>query len=136
VFNYQFAVTQKGKVSIEPIRVEAGGKSYLTKSIDLNVMDAGQVAQQQPHPAPSNPSQLRQPTQPQWPEDPIDSMEEKFNQLLQRHFGGGGSGGFMTEPKNAKESFFILAEVDKTEAYKGEQVVASWYIYTKGRVRD
>lgn len=131
VFNYQFAVTQKGNVQITPIDVEVGGKTYQTDIINLSVLDAGQVAQ-----APQNPSQLRKPTQPRWPRDPVDSLEERFNQLLQRQFGGAGVGGYMTEPRNGKESFFILAEVDKTEAYKGEQVLASWYLYTRGRVRE
>jgi hypothetical protein len=39
-------------------------------------------------------------------------------------------------PINEKEAFFIIVETDKTEAYEGEQVFASWYIYTRGNIHQ
>ncbi|MCB0378123.1 MAG: protein BatD [Bdellovibrionales bacterium] len=139
VFNYQFAVSRDGEIRIDPISVQVGGSEYITKEIALEVAKSGAQVAQQPRPRQKPPQ--AEPSQPfDFPDDPVDSIEERFNQLLQRHFGGGAgggiSGGFMTEPRNAKEAFFILAEVDKTEAYKGEQILASWYLYTRGRVRD
>ncbi len=127
IFSYQFAVLQQGDIRIDPVTVEVDGKSYKTKPISIEVSKQG-LAQRQP----------QRPQQPQRPnlfKDPMDQMEETFNNLLNRNFGG-VPGGFMTEPRNANEAFFILAEVDKTEAYKGEQITASWYLYTRGRVRD
>ena len=129
-FNYQFSALKKGKLKINSVAVTVGGKSYSTKPITLDVVD-GAVAQA----APQRPRR-QQRQQRRDPLNPMDQLEERFNQLLNRQFGGGGASGFMTEPRNAKEAFFILAEVDKTEAYKGEQVVATWYLYTRGRVRD
>ena len=48
-------------------------------------------------------------------------------------FSGAGESGEAIDPKDA---FFIQAEVDKSEAYVGEQVTASWYLYTRGMIRD
>lgn len=39
-------------------------------------------------------------------------------------------------PINEKEAFFVIVEPDKTEAYEGEQVFASWYIYTRGDIHQ
>lgn len=39
-------------------------------------------------------------------------------------------------PINEKEAFFILVETDKKEAFEGEQVFASWYIYTRGNIHQ
>ena len=132
VFSYQFTVVEKGKINIDPIKVQVGGKQYATKPISLRVLDASKIAQ--------GPQRRRRPSpfgnQPQSPSNNFDRLEEQFNQLLKRSFGQLDDDGFMTEPRNAKEAFFILAKVDKTEAFKGEQVLASWYLYTKGRVRD
>ncbi len=130
IFSYQFTVLQKQNIRIEPIAVTVGGKEYQTEPIDIQVFKQG-IAQQRPQ------QQRPQQQRPQFPKDPIDDLEERFNQLLNRQFGGvPGADGFMTEPRNSKEAFFILAEVDKTQAFKGEQITASWYLYTRGRVRD
>ncbi len=133
IFNYQFSTQAPGEIRIDPIRIEVDGKTHLTKEIVVLVskdpLPSKPLVQKPGFPAPA--------PQPRWPKDPIDDLEERFNQLLNRQFGGvPNPGGFMTEPRNTKEAFFILAQVDKTEAYKGEQVLASWYLYTTGRVRD
>ncbi len=132
IYSFQYATQKEGVLQIDPIQVNAGGKDYQTEAIEIQVVAGGLAQQQNPQPGGTG-----QPGQPQWPKDPIDQLEDRFNQLLQRQFGGvPGADSYMTEPRNAKEAFFILAEVDKTEAYKGEQIVASWYLYTRGRVRD
>lgn len=96
--------------------------------------------------------------------DDMDQAEEEiFNQLLQQRqrllqqmqqqgAGGGGGGNyppdnygsaaasgmdhpaFRSLPTNPNEAFFISVEVDKTEAYEGEQVTVNWYIYTRGQM--
>lgn len=69
--------------------------------------------------------------------DQEDRMANLFNQLLQRQFGGGGAGGFQAVPQiNEKDAFVIVAEVDKTQVYEGEQITASWYLYTRAGVRE
>jgi hypothetical protein len=135
IFNYQFSVTDKGVIVIDPITVNVAGKSYVTNEIKIDVSGTANY-NAQPSPKKSNRT-FKQPSEPQWPADPVDELEERFNQLLNRQFGGlPTAGGYQTEPRNSNEAFFILAEVDKTEAFKGEQIVGSWYLYTRGRVRD
>jgi len=128
VFNYQILVDREGEVVIPPIAVDVAGTQYRTAPIQLRAYGAGA-------------GRLANGTPPQedqsaWPRDPVDELEERFNQLLNRQFGGPTTGGFMTGPRNDKDAFFVLAEIDKTEAYKGEQITASWYLYTRGRVQD
>lgn len=143
IFNYQYSTSNEGKVVIEPITVTIAGKQYVTKKIEITVTQPGgthpgALAQQRQRPQ-QNPS--RRQADPRWEQDPIDDLEERFNQLLNRQFGGGtgilpSPGGYMTEPRNSNEAFMILVEVDKTSAFKGEQITAAWYLYTTGRVRD
>ncbi|MEM7647510.1 MAG: BatD family protein [Pseudomonadota bacterium] len=134
IFNYQFSTLKPGAIKIDPVRVTISGKTYATKPITIKVLEPGSVtkplAQQRRQQRPSRPS---------FPQSPIDELEKRFNQLLNRQFGGlpdSDSQSFMTAPGKESEAFFIRAEVDKTDAYKGEQILASWYLYTRGRVRD
>ena len=128
IYSYQFATTKVGEILIDAIKVQAGEQTFATDPIKIQVLD-GQVA---PRPQANQQPQV----QPTVPQNPIDEMEERFNQLLNRHFGRSRGQSYMTEPPKGKDAFFILAEVDKTEAFKGEQILASWYLYTRGRVRD
>ena len=129
IYSFQFSTLKEGKVSIDPIQLDVNGKSFTTKAIQISVLKPGS--------APSFQANQQQQPQRRRPRDPFERMEEQFNQMLNRSFGGvPGARGYMTDPPKGKDIFFILAEVDKTEAYKGEQIVASWYLYTRGRVRD
>ncbi len=128
VFNYQILVDREGEVVIPPIAMAVAGTQYRTAPIKLRAYGGGGGALSGGMPP--------QKDQPDWPRDPVDELEERFNQLLNRQFGGPTQGSFMTGPRNEKDAFFVLAEVDKTEAYKGEQITASWYLYTRGRVQD
>lgn len=134
VYNFQYGTSKKGTIKIDPIEVTADGKSYRTAAIEIQVLEG--LA------PPPNPQASQRPEEEEddplarFPVDPMDDMEERFNQLLNRHFGGSRGKTYMTGPPSGKDAFFILAEVDKTEAYKGEQILASWYLYTRGRVRD
>ncbi len=126
--SYQYTVLEEENIQIDPITVQVGSKRYQTEPILVQVVAAGLTPQAQGQP--------RQPQNPD-PRDQMEDLADQFNKLLRRQFGGmPGDDSFMTEPRNAKEAFFILAEVDKTQAFKGEQITASWYLYTRGRVRD
>ncbi len=134
IHSFQYTVLQQKNITIDPIEVKVDDKTYSTEPIEIQVLAPG-LAQQQN-------SQGTRPQQPQqqpqgFPKDPIEELEDRFNDMLRRQFGGvPGADSFMTEPRNSKEAFFILAEVDKTQAFKGEQITASWYLYTRGRVQD
>jgi hypothetical protein len=127
-FNYMLAVLAPGTLTIPPLMVSVNGKAYSTKPIQIA------VSNQRRGPPPQAQKQKQQ-------ADPFgmldDAEEELFNQLLQRNFPGQARPGVPSGPPvNPDDAFFISAEVDKTSAYVGEQVTASFYLYTRGQIRD
>lgn len=118
-FNYMLAATEAGKHSIGAAQVVVEGKVYNTKPITVSVSDSPSTAPQARGGGGGS------------PRDQLEEMEDVFNQLLERNMPG-----FRTQPVNPNEAFFIQVEVDKKEAYVGEQVTASWYLYTRGQIRD
>lgn len=122
IYNYMLAPKVQGKLKIAAASIQVGGASYQTKPIIVTVSKSQNT--QQPS---------RRQAQPRRPVDPFQQLEDQFNQLLQRRQ---GTSGFQTQPINPKEAFFIQVDVDKTKVYAGEQVTASWYLYTRGQIRD
>ncbi len=125
-FNYLFVTQREGPVSVGSAEVVVNGESYRTSPVTVEVR-------------PARPGQQAPPTLPPRagrPPDPFGSafgdVEELFDQLLRRR----APPGFRSEPVNPEEAFFIQVEVDKTEAYVGEQITASWYLYTRGHIRE
>ncbi len=119
-FNYMLSTTREGTFRIPPVTVLVEGKPYQTQAVSIRVL-----AGQQPRPL----------AQGQQPSDTFEEVEDIFNQLLQRRLGR-NQGGTRTQPVNPNEAFFIQVEVDKTKVYAGEQVTASWYLYTRGTIHD
>lgn len=117
IYNYMFSPNKAGRLSIGAATIEVDGKSYRTKPIALNVSE-------------SAPSQRQ--ARPNQPRNQLQDMEDIFSQLLERR----GYPGFRTQPVNPNEAFFIQVEVDKKKVYEGEQITASWYLYTRGQIRD
>ena len=62
--------------------------------------------------------------------------ESLFGQLLRRQQPQEEKVPSRTLPINEKEAFFIIVEADKKEVYEGEQIFASWYIYTRGNIHQ
>lgn len=134
VYTFQYTSDKVGLLVVPASVVVVDGKNYS--------LNAGRVSVVQESLA----SQARKSRQQMLEEDDffnndpferIDKMEEAFNKLLQRQFGGGGSGGFQAIPNiNPQDAFAIVAEVDKTTVFKGEQITATWYLYTKAGVRE
>lgn len=130
-FTYLMAVGKKGTLTLPAVTVQVDGKSYTTKPIQIASSGERKV-----------PPTARGQQQPPDPLAQLDDMEELFTQMLQRRFrgqpgaGGGGGGGGMTPPANPDDAFFIHAVADKKTAYVGEQVVANFYLYTRGQIRD
>lgn len=122
-FDYQMSAPQKGKFQIGAAKVIIEGKEYSTTPIVVTVADGGAGAQ-----APNTAQRGRQ-TDPT--EDPMDDMENMFNQLMQRRMRGAPGG-----QVNPSDAFFIQVDVDKDKVYAGEQVTASWYLYTRGQIAD
>lgn len=130
VFNYQLAPKRLGALTIYPVEVVIDGRSYRTSALTLQVA-SGAGRRQAPNTAPG----ARPP--PGFEDEEVSEEEDLFSQLLRRGMGqiprGGGS---RTLPTNPKDAFFIQVETDKTEAYVGEQVTVSFFLYTTGLIRD
>ncbi|MCB0412019.1 MAG: BatD family protein, partial [Bdellovibrionales bacterium] len=123
-FNYMLAPRRQGKLHIGSSQVVVNGKTFNTKPIIVTVSNSQAV-----------PPQARGRTRRQFPQnqvqDQMEEMENLFNQLLERNMQGPRG-----QPVNPNESFFIDVQADKKEAYVGEQITASWYLYTRGQIRD
>lgn len=128
VFNYLLAPRKQGTITIGPIEVVADGEAYKTDPINIEVSKsfkgkAQNRQRQQQRPQGSNPLA-----------DDMDDFEDLFSQLLRRR---PSVPGFQTSPpSNPNEAFFIRLEVDKKKAYVGEQITASWYLYTRSTITE
>lgn len=142
-FYYSLMPKSKGTLIIPGIEVNVEGQRYNTQPIRIQVSDRGRGQPRGGGQAPRGgfPQQNNE-------DDPMAEAEEMFNQLLQRRgipnqlgqggAPGGGGGGFRGDPnlapKNANEALSVVVEVDKREVYEGEQIVANWYIFTRGNL--
>lgn len=123
-FNYLFEVNKTGEMVLPPVNVIVDGKTYSSKETKIKV-----VAQDQGG---------RQRRRQQQQTDPMEEVEDLFSMLLQRRGIPGGQlpGGQQGKPLNPNEAFFVRGVVDKQKVYVGEQITASWYLYTRGQIRD
>lgn len=129
VVNYNYVLTpvKLGALTIPGFEVVVDGKNFNTSPIKIQVLNPQAKRGQQP--------QRRGGTNGLVPpiDDPFDDPEDLFNQLLNRK---------RKLPNvesrqlniNPNEAFFVLADVDKREVYEGEQVLVSWYLYTRGNI--
>ncbi|MEO0335281.1 MAG: BatD family protein, partial [Pseudomonadota bacterium] len=124
IFNYMLAPKKEGKLTIRGATVIAGNKTYVTKPISVVVSKSNGLTKRR------KPRQRQGLGQGQ--QDPFQAMEDAFADLLNR----GMNDGFQSQPTNPDEAFFIQVDVDKTEAFVGEQVTVAWYLYTRGQIRD
>lgn len=123
-FTYMLQTIKKGRLQIPPIEVVANNKPYKTQAITVNVLDQG--ARPRPKPAPPQGAADE-------PDPFFQDADDLFNQLLQRH---GINPGVKGQPSNPDDAFSIQLEVDKNEAFVGEQVTASWYLYTRNHIQS
>jgi len=134
-YAYTFQTTQVGQIHIPAIEIFVNGQSYQTKAINVTVSKTPSGRQQQPQRRNAPPSDEDDEADPFYNE-----AEELFNQLLQRRgLPGGGRAGRAQQPQrkiNPDEAFFLQLEVDKNEVYVGEQVTATWYIYTRNQIQN
>ncbi len=134
-FNFMLSPKKEGTLNLPALALNANGKTYYTKPIRIQVSAESEPTQRQARPRGGVPPGGVPPD----PQELYEDADDLFAQLLQRRLGqrgGGGSGGTRTEPVNPSEAFFIQVEVDKTKAFVGEQVTASWYLYTRSQIRD
>lgn len=118
-FNYMLSAQQAGTHVLGPATVVVEGQAYSTQPITITVLEGRQAPPQAQNQ--------------QNPPDTMEDIDDIFNQLLKRRMGQDGT---RTQPVNPDDAFFIQVEVDKKKAYVGEQVTASWYLYTRGQIHD
>lgn len=126
-YHYMLMPKREGDLRIGGVEVVVEGKAHLTKPIQIKVAPGAGVS--------SAPGRAQPPGGGAVPPGFFDDDEDDlFTQLLRRT--QPPSGGTRTLPVNPNEAFFIQVETDKTEAYVGEQVTVSFYLYTRGLIRD
>ncbi len=128
-FNWQLSPKKLGALTIFPVEVVVEGKSSRTGAISVQV--ASGAGQNRSGTARRGQGGAQPP-----PGFEDDEEEDLFSQLLRRGMQQIPQGGTRTLPKNMNEAFFIQVETDKVEAYVGEQVTVSFYLYTSGMIRD
>jgi hypothetical protein len=124
-YNYMFQPKREGSLRIGSSEVVVDGKTFNTKPISIRSAKGASGSQA---------GRGQQPSRPQLPPGFDDEEDDVFSQLLRR--GAPPSVGTRTLPINPDEAFFIQVETDKTEAYVNEQITVSWYLYTRGQIRD
>ena len=123
-FQYRLSPKHEGKLSIPAVPLQVDGITYYTQAYLIQVTS-------------KLPSSEPDPGEQEDDEDPFSQLLKQNGLSLPPGFGNRGvPRGFKSQPFNEKEAFFIQVEVDKTDAYIGEQVTASWYLYTRGILRD
>ena len=142
-YNFMLQPKREGTLSIGGVEVVIDGHSHVTRPIQIKV--AAGLGGSQSQGGGQNPG-----GQNQLPNSGVqmpqgfsndDDQDDLFSQLLRRGMGMGADptelqGGSRTLPINPNDAFFVQVDTDKTEAYVGEQVTVSFYLYTRGNIRD
>ncbi len=126
-YNYMLQPKHQGTLSIPGVEMIVDGKRHVTKPISIKVAPGAGVASRQKQ---SQPQGFGQPP-PGFGEDDEDDV---FQQLLRRQ--APQVAGSRQLNINTNEAFFVQLDTDKKDVYVGEQITASWYLYTRGIIRD
>ncbi len=145
-YNFQYETMEKGQLVIGPIAVRVKNRTYFTEKIIIDVRSGNMRGSKKSRDQRSSgKSRSQDPSGSGFPNpgNVFRKLEEQFDSLFNSPFGGSKPfgpppfGGMLNDgPRKPEDAFFILARADKTEAFKGEQVLVSWSLYTRGRVRD
>jgi hypothetical protein len=147
-FDYHYTLTPKklGNLEIGAASIRVNGKSYETAPIKILVASGGSQLPHQPQAKPKASDQdENQGANPFGGAD--DDDDDLYTQLLRRQKGlggnrGGGNQGGNTAPNvtvpdaNESDIFFVGVEVNKKKVYVGEEVIATWYLYTRGGLEN
>ena len=117
-FSYEFETTQVGKFIIPPSEIYVENTSHKTNPIEITIQE-------------DPPPQGQQKTQRRKRQSFFDNEDDLFSQFF-------GSQKRNDPPidQNLEDSFFVYVEVDKNNAYVGEQIMVSWYLYTRHNITD
>jgi hypothetical protein len=132
-YQYEIIASQKGEYTLPGPKVTVAGQTFTPPSVKLSVVDRPvQRPGRRPNPQ-VDPEEDPPPFIPDVDsQDPFAQMDEMFSQLLKRRLGTRNQVG----PVDPSEAFFIDVDVDKQKVFQGEQVLASFYLYTRGQIAD
>lgn len=157
-FRYVLIGLEVGRKTIPSVEVKVGNQVHRTKPLLINVLEQGSNPRRPQRPGgQQRPGGAGPPGMPPGFDDFLGE-DDMFEQLLQQRqrllqnfaqqnpgIGGGFQNApseplfdpeFRSLPKNPNEAFFVQVEVDKLEAYEGEQVTVAWAIYTRGSMES
>lgn len=139
LFNFMLKPKGLGAVSIQPIQIASEQKTYATEAISVQVQKQSASVPPSPGGRPGQQGSRLQRPGVQWnfPQLPgfgqLDDFDDLFSNFMRP---------FVPRPEKPlteeerKNLFFIRLEVDKARAYVGEQITATWSLYTKTGVKD
>lgn len=128
-FVYHLHTLKEGTHKLGPFVVAVEGQNYNVAAVNLVVSASA--------PAPSRNSRGGGGLGGFLPPGFEDEEDSLFGQLLRRQQKQAEQAIPSKKlPINEKEAFFILVDTDKREAFEGEQIFASWYIYTRGNIHQ
>lgn len=140
-YRFLFEAAKVGKFEFPSIQIKVDEQVLSSSTQKMEVLPAGSKPRLQPQ-------QRNQPANPFDSDDegdPFSQLLKQRNQMLeemQRQLRGGGGFNSMDQAEsqqipqkqldiNPRDAFFVHLDVDKTQAFEGEQVTANWYLYTK-----
>jgi hypothetical protein len=152
-YQYLLSPQKEGKFIIPVIDVVVSGKTYKTQPLTLEVKEefrnakkknggSGNQKRRFPPGFGDDEEDNSDPFGGQSPEDLFEQMLQQQQRMFRQGLPGVPGIPSQNEIQNQKldvntnDPFFIFLDVDKREAYEGEQVTANWYIYTKGNVES
>jgi hypothetical protein len=103
-FGYILIPEREGQFAIDPIEIQAGGKTYKTQPIQIRVTSASAPRSTQP--------------QRQTPFSPFDPFEDENPQARQ----------------SLGDAIIVRTELDRNSAYPGQQVTLSYKLYTQVQI--
>lgn len=154
---FQYEAVKSGILTIPAITVEVSGRQIRSAPQKMSVSEKSQARSQAPAGRPQY--QDEDPFQ-SADDDMFTQLMQQRKRMLeevqkqmqgQPGFGGRGQGTFggpgfqqpsnqipsrTIEGLNTNEAFFILLETDKKQVYEGEQITATWHIYTRGNLES
>ncbi len=154
-YNFQFSPQKEGTFQIPIIDIVINGQSYKTNPLKIEVQEEfrnmGRKQNKPPKGRPQFPPGFgdddnSNPFGGNFPDDEEDlfsqlmkQRQRMFGQLPNQGRGFGNPSGPIPQRKldiNKNDAFFVYLDLDKTEAYEGEQVTANWSIYTRGSLES
>lgn len=115
-FSYVLQPKKTGKLSVPAATVkDADGKSYESNGLEIDVVDGSLARQTAPNPY----------------DDPFAAIMQRRRQAMQQRMQQAEQRAQEEEREDINKQIFIKVSVDKQKAYLGEQITASYKLYTR-----